>query len=91
MYGTIRMYQEMRYPGRMIGTDLDNISFQKLAIAVGAAGYSVYTREEFSDALNSALKEQRPSVIEIVTEKEQISVNRTLTDIRKMKNEREVK
>ena len=38
MYGTIRMHQERRYPGRVVGTDLVNPDFAAFARAFGAHG-----------------------------------------------------
>ena len=36
MYATIRMHQERQFPGRVIGTDLENPDFPALARAYGA-------------------------------------------------------
>src|SRR5699024_1742746 len=52
MYGTIRMHQEMHYPEKVIGTDLGNISFKKLAESVGAKGYTVNSAEQFMHAFD---------------------------------------
>ena len=41
MYATIRMHQERQFPGRVIGTDLDNPDFPALAQAYGAHGERV--------------------------------------------------
>ena len=38
MYGTIRMHQERRFPGRVVGTALKNPDFAALADAYGAFG-----------------------------------------------------
>ena len=47
MYGTIRMHQELAYPGRTIGTDLRNPDFAGLARVYGAHGERVTRTEEF--------------------------------------------
>lgn len=87
MYGTIRMHQEMHYPEKVIGTDLGTVSFEKLAESVGAKGYTVKTIDEFDTAFTEALAGDCVSVIEIITEKEQISVTATIEEIRtKAKN-----
>jgi len=78
MYGTIRMHQEIHYPKRVIGTELGKVSFKDLAISMGADGYQVKTIEEFSTALDQSMNKERLSVIEIITEKEQISVTSTI-------------
>lgn len=82
MYGTIRMHQEMHYPEKVIGTDLGYVSFKKLAESVGAVGYTVNKIEDFDSALLEALTSDQVSVIEIITEKEQISVATTIQQIR---------
>jgi len=83
MYGTIRMHQEIHFPKRVIGTDLGEVSFKDLALSMGAKGYRVTTKEEFENSLQEALKEnQLPSVIEIMTDPNQISVNKTIEQLR---------
>lgn len=68
MYGTIRMYQEMRYPTRIIGTDLSDMSFASAAHSFGADGMRVETGEQFSIALTKALQSNKPTVIEVMTD-----------------------
>lgn len=82
MYGTIRMHQEMQYPEKVMATDLGAVSFVELARSVGAAGYLVNTKEEFSTVFDQALMQTKPTVIEIMTEKENISVSSTIEEIR---------
>lgn len=83
MYGTIRMHQEIHYPTRVIATDLGEIDFQKMAKSVGAIGFSVKTEIEFSQALKQAFQLQKPAVIDIMTDQNQISFTKTIADIRK--------
>src|SRR5690625_4092802 len=82
MYGTIRMHQEMHYPEKVVATDLGHISFVDFAKSLGAEGYFVETKEQFQEALTSAIKANKPALIEIVTGKEQISVGSTIEEIR---------
>ncbi|MFD2760176.1 thiamine pyrophosphate-dependent enzyme [Lentibacillus juripiscarius] len=82
MYGTIRMHQEMHYPEKVIGTDLGNVSFADLAASVGADGHTAESPEEFTQVLEASIKADRPTVIEVFTDKEQISVSSTITQIR---------
>jgi acetolactate synthase I/II/III large subunit len=82
MYGTIRMHQERRYPRRTIGTDLGNPDLVALAESFGAFGALVTDDAGFPAALRAALAEDRPAVVEIRTDPEQISVWRTLTELR---------
>lgn len=81
-YGTIRMHQEIHYPERVIGTNLGTVSFSALANGVGAVGYTVFTISEFNDAIGLAIEHSTPTVIEIMTDVEQISVSSTITSIR---------
>ena len=85
MYGTIRMHQEMHYPEKVMATDLGAVSFADLAKSVGAAGYVVKSAEAFATAFDQALAKKEPAVIEILTEKENISVGSTIEEIRDRK------
>lgn len=89
MYGTIRMHQEKHYPEKVIGTDLGKVSFADLAKSLGACGYSITTIEEFTLALDEAIQQNKPTVIEIVTGKEQISVSQTIQQIRENASNKE--
>nr|WP_090870264.1 thiamine pyrophosphate-binding protein [Oceanobacillus limi] len=82
MYGTIRMHQEMHYPNRVMGTDLGDVSFADLATSIGAIGKRVLDIEQFESALDLALQEEKPTVIEVLTDKEHISVSSTITQLR---------
>jgi len=52
MYGTIRMHQERDYPGRVVGTQLQNPDFAAYARAFGGFGATV---ERTADFAGSAL------------------------------------
>ncbi|WP_106498410.1 thiamine pyrophosphate-dependent enzyme [Lentibacillus sp. Marseille-P4043] len=82
MYGTIRMHQEMHYPEKVMATDLGHVSFADLAKSIGAEGFTTNTLDEFSEVLDHALQNNKPTVIEIITSKEQISVSSTIKEIR---------
>jgi acetolactate synthase I/II/III large subunit len=86
MYGTIRMHQELHFPKRVIGTDLGTVSFAELAKCFNANGIRVETEGEFTDALIQALQEAKPTVIEIMTDPNQISVTTTIEQLRKRTN-----
>ncbi|WP_029268672.1 thiamine pyrophosphate-binding protein [Virgibacillus alimentarius] len=85
MYGTIRMHQEMHYPERVVATDLGNVSFSKLAQSMGAAGVTVASAADFKTALQKALNRETTTVIEVITEKEEISAGKTIQSIRDSK------
>ncbi|MEN1969256.1 thiamine pyrophosphate-binding protein [Lentibacillus sp. N15] len=84
MYGTIRMHQEIHYPTKVMATDLGQVSFADLAKSVGANGYCVRSAEEFANVFAKVLASQqtKPTVIEIITDQEQISVSATIQELR---------
>jgi acetolactate synthase-1/2/3 large subunit len=82
MYATIRMHQERQFPGRVIGTDLENPEFPALARAYGAHGERVERTADFEDAFEGALASGRPSVLELVVDPERISPRVRLSELR---------
>jgi acetolactate synthase I/II/III large subunit len=82
-YGTIRMHQEMHYPGRTIGTDLVNPDFVALAHAYGGYGEAVETTAQFAGAFTRARASGRPALIEIRLDLEAISPFRSLSEVRR--------
>lgn len=81
-YGTIRMHQEREYPGRVSGTDLTNPDFAALARAYGGHGETVATTADFAPAFDRARASRKPSIIEIMLDREAITPTRTLSEIR---------
>jgi acetolactate synthase I/II/III large subunit len=81
-YGTIRMHQEMHYPGRTIGTDLVNPDFVALSRAYGGHGEIVETTAQFAGAFARARESGKPAVIEIRLDLEAINPSRSLSDVR---------
>ncbi len=55
MYGTIRMHQEKQYPGRVIGTQLQNPHFAAYARSFGALGEIVEDTAQFGPAMERCL------------------------------------
>ena len=82
MYGTIRMHQERRYPGRISGTNLVNPDFCELVRAFGAHAERVQETKEFIPALQRAIANKRPSLIELMTDSDGITPNQTLVELR---------
>jgi acetolactate synthase I/II/III large subunit len=68
LYGTIRMHQERRYPGRRIATDLANPDFVALARSFGAYGERVSTTQQFPDAYRRAARAGHPAVLELMVD-----------------------
>jgi acetolactate synthase-1/2/3 large subunit len=81
MYGTIRMHQERQFPGRVIGTDLENPDFVGLAEAYGAYAERVERSDDFPDAFERALAAARPSLLELRVDREAITPGATLSAI----------
>ncbi len=82
MYGTIRMHQERRFPGRVVGTDLKNPDFPALARAYGAFGVRVSRTEDFAPAFEEAARGNRAAIIELAMDPEQITTRTTLSALR---------
>ena len=77
-YGTIRMHQEARYPGRPIATTLANPDFVALAQAYGLAAWRVVATADFGAALKAARAHSGPALIELMTSIDDISPGRRL-------------
>jgi acetolactate synthase-1/2/3 large subunit len=89
MYGTIRMHQERRFPGRVVGTALKNPDFLALARAYGTYGASIARTEEFAPAFEEAASRDRPAIIELRMDPELITTRATLTEIRQQAEARQ--
>ena len=70
--GMVRQWQtlffEKRYSNTVLGRKTD---FPLLAKAFGAEGYRAETADEFEDALNKAMKNDGPTLIEVIIEKDE--------------------
>ena len=73
VYGTIRMHQERRYPGRVVATELVNPDFVALARSFGAYGERVESTGAFPDAFRRAVAAGRPAVLELRADPDQLS------------------
>jgi acetolactate synthase-1/2/3 large subunit len=82
MYGTIRMHQEKRYPGRVHGTELANPHFAAYARAFGCAGEIVEETSQFEAAFERCVGSGKPAVIELRVDPQAITPNTTLDAIR---------
>jgi len=83
MYGTIRMHQERRFPGRVVGTALRSPDFLALAQAYGVFGASITSTADFAPALEKAASSSRASIIELKMDPEVITTRTTLSEIRR--------
>jgi acetolactate synthase-1/2/3 large subunit len=82
MYGTIRMHQERRFPGRVSGTDLQNPDFVALARAFGAYGERVERTADAPAALDRALGAGTAAVLHVPVDPEALTPRQTLSEIR---------
>ncbi|MCG7362272.1 thiamine pyrophosphate-dependent enzyme [Roseomonas sp. ACRSG] len=83
MYGTIRMYQERAYPGRVSGTKLTNPDFTKFIESFGGHGELVERDGELVPAFQRALASGKPAVIEVRVNPEQVTHRATIADLRR--------
>ena len=56
------------YNNRFVGADIWSKSYAKIAESMGADGYTVNTQADLANALETAYKNRRPAVIEIMTD-----------------------
>ncbi|HUL97153.1 MAG TPA: thiamine pyrophosphate-binding protein [Usitatibacter sp.] len=82
LYGTIRMHQEKRYPGRVMGTDLVNPDFAAFARSFGAVGETVDETAQFAPALERCLASGKPAVIDVRIDPQAITPETTLDTLR---------
>ena len=82
IYGSIRMHQEREYPGRVVGTDMVNPDFCKLAEAYGAQAELVTTTEEFAPAFERAQAANRPALIEVQIDPDLLTPTLTIESLR---------
>lgn len=80
-YGTIRMHQERRFPGRVAGTALRNPDFATVARGYGAHGETVEHTAEFAPALARALDSGKAAVIHIKVGEDHLGPNMTLSGL----------
>jgi acetolactate synthase I/II/III large subunit len=64
-YGTIRMHQERRHPGRPVATDLVNPDFVAYARSFGVEASSVADTGTFVEAVRAGLAADRPALVHV--------------------------
>ncbi len=65
-YASIRIQQELHYPGRVLGTSLFNPDFTQIARAFGMRAQRVVREEEVAGAVASGLAAGAPCFIEVM-------------------------
>ncbi|SIT12135.1 thiamine pyrophosphate-binding protein [Insolitispirillum peregrinum] len=84
IYGTIRMHQERRYPGRVSGTTMGQTTdFAALARAFGGHGEVVERTEDFPAAFARALACDGLALIELRVDPDILSPSATVSGLRK--------
>ena len=80
-FGTIKMHQEIKFPGSAISTNITNPDFVMLAKSMGAFSERVKKTEDFNFIFQKALSLKNVSVIEIITNNNEISTRKMLSDL----------
>jgi len=67
-WGAEKAYQRDFYAERFIGSDINNPPFDKVAKLYGAEGFHVEKISELKNAISSALKCNKPSIINVAVD-----------------------
>lgn len=68
--GSERAYQHHYYNNRYIGDQIGNPRFDEYARSFGAAGYRVEDPNELEDVYREALKEDKPTVVDVIIDQD---------------------
>ena len=82
-FGSVRVHQERRYPGRTIGMELTNPDFVMLARSYGAHAERVDRSEDFAPAWERAISSGTAAVIELRIDADQLNSRVTVSDLRR--------
>ncbi|MBC7780677.1 MAG: acetolactate synthase [Proteobacteria bacterium] len=77
-YGTIRLHQEKRFPGRVSGTRLSNPDFARWAQSFGAAAFTLDTSERVDAVVAEALAVDTAAVVHVHTSLQRLSAFYTM-------------
>jgi len=67
-WGAEKAYQRDFYGERYIGADIESPPFDKVAKLYGAEGFHVETISELKDVMSSALKCNKPAVVNVAVD-----------------------
>ncbi|MFT4075731.1 MAG: thiamine pyrophosphate-binding protein [Asticcacaulis sp.] len=73
IYGTIRMHQEKRFPGRVVATDIANPDFVAMSQSFGAYAERIETFDDFPAAFKRAQQAGKPAVLELIVDTPQLT------------------
>jgi acetolactate synthase I/II/III large subunit len=76
-YGTIRMHQERRYPGRPVGTELSNPDFVAFARSFGLEACSVTDADQLIAAVVDGVSADHPSLVHVPLSPERLTPPRS--------------
>ncbi len=82
MYGSVRMHQERKFPGRPMAIDLTNPDFAQLAKAYGIPSAVATSNDEFETAFTDLAKAKGPALIELRTDPNVSNPTATIDDLR---------
>lgn len=82
MFGTIRMHQERKYPGRVSATQLRNPDFAALARAYGGHGETIDATADFAPAFERAVASGMPAILHVKVDPEAITPVATISSLR---------
>ncbi len=68
-FGNVRRDQQQHYDSRLIGSDLENPDFVRLAESFGISGYRVTSPQQLKPVLEKAVAQDRPVLIEVMQER----------------------
>ena len=68
-YGNVRRDQQNNFGGRLVGSELHNPDFMKLADSFGVSAAQVQSPEELKPTLAKAIDNDKPMLIEVVVER----------------------
>lgn len=80
LYGTIAMHQARTY-GELSGVEIGAVDIARHAESLGALGLSVTERVELDDALEAAVRSDRPVVVDVAVDPEAITPSARLSDL----------
>jgi acetolactate synthase-1/2/3 large subunit len=81
LYGTIRMHQARRFPGRLSATKIEGPDMVTLARSFGAYAERVATTADFEAAYQRAAGLGRLAVLDLIVDPDQITPAARLTDV----------
>jgi len=78
-YGTIRLHQEKRFPGRVSGTRLSNPDFARWGASFGAAAFTLADTDTVDAVVAEALAIKGPAIVHVRTSLQRLSAFHTMS------------